>query len=77
MVLKGFGRKPLMVLTTKPPRPNRNVLWRTAAADLARWVIEETRGSTKRTSPLEDVRARSYERIKAITAAASVVSVRE
>jgi hypothetical protein len=31
VVVKGFGAKPLMLLTTEPMSPNRNILW---------WVVQ-------------------------------------
>ena len=40
VVVKGFGKKPLMILTTEPMRRNRKVLWWAVEAYLTRWRAE-------------------------------------
>jgi hypothetical protein len=42
IVAKGFGRTPMMILTTRRVSRNRNKLWWVIDAYLTRWRIEET-----------------------------------
>ena len=42
VVVKGFGKEPLMVLTNEPMRRSRKVLWRVVNAYITRWRVEET-----------------------------------
>jgi hypothetical protein len=72
LVLRGFGRKPLMILTTLPLRKNRSTLWWIVQAYLTRWRIEETLRFAKQTYALEDVRVRSYQGLRNLMALALV-----
>lgn len=56
LVVKGFGQKPMMLLTTEPLRRSRKVLWRLVEAYIRRWTIEETIRFIKQSYDLEDVR---------------------
>ncbi len=56
VVAKGFGDKPLMLLTTEPMRRNRAVVWRIVQAYLTRWRVEETIRFIKQSYNLEDIR---------------------
>jgi len=69
-VVKGFGEKPLLILTTEPLRKNRDVLWWVLEAYLTRWRIEETLRFAKQSYELEDVRVLSYQRLKNMMAMA-------
>lgn len=70
LVVKGFGQKPLMILTTEPLRKNREVLWWVLEAYLTRWRIEETLRFAKQSYELEDVRVLTYQRLKNMMAMA-------
>lgn len=60
VVVRGFGREPMMLLTTEPVRRNRKVLWRIVEAYLRRWAIEETIRFIKQSYEIEDVRVLGY-----------------
>ena len=60
LVVKGFGAKPLMLLTTEPLRRNRKVLWTCARRYFRRWGIEETIRFIKQSYDLENVRVLRY-----------------
>ena len=68
VVVKGFGRQPLMILTTEPMRRCRNTLWWIVSAYMTRWRIEETIRFIKQSYDLEDVRVLTYQRLQAICA---------
>jgi hypothetical protein len=68
VVVKGFGQKPLMLLTTEPMRRCRETLWWIVAAYMTRWKIEETIRFIKQSYDLEDVRVMTYRRLQAIAA---------
>ena len=70
LVVKGFGQKPLMILTTVPLRKNRKTLWWALEAYLTRWRIEETLRFAKQSYDLEDVRVLSYQSLKNMMAMA-------
>lgn len=60
LVVKGFGQKPLMILTTEPLRKNRQVLKNMLLSYIKRWSIEETIRFIKQTYDLEDIRVLRY-----------------
>jgi hypothetical protein len=64
VVVKGFGAKPLMLLTNVPMRRNRGRLWWAVSSYLTRWRVEETLRFAKQCYRLEDVRVRGYERLR-------------
>jgi hypothetical protein len=64
VVVKGFGKEPLMVLTTEPMRRNRKVLWRVVNAYITRWKVEETIRFIKQSYDFEDVRVLTYDRLR-------------
>lgn len=64
VVVKGFGKKPLMILTTEPMRRNRKVLWRVVNAYITRWRVEETIRFIKQSYDFEDVRVLTYDRLR-------------
>ena len=68
VVVKGFGQKPLMLLTTEPMRRNRKVLWWIVQAYLTRWRVEDTIRFIKQSYGLEDIRVMTYERLKNMAA---------
>jgi len=64
LVVKGFGNKPMMILTTEPLRRNREVLQRILESYLTRWKIEETIRFIKQGYDLENIRILTYRRLK-------------
>lgn len=68
VVVKGFGKKPLMLLTTEPMRRNREVLWWIVQAYLTRWRVEDTIRFIKQSYNLEDIRVMTYNRLKNMAA---------
>lgn len=68
VVIKGFGKKPLMILTTEPMRRNRNVLWWVVEAYLTRWKVEDTIRFIKQSYDFEDIRVLTYDRLKNMAA---------
>jgi len=68
VVIKGFGKAPLMLLTALPLRKKRSVLWFIVEAYLTRWRIEEAIRFTKQSYNLEDVRVLTYQRLRNLIA---------
>jgi len=68
VVVRGFGRKPLMMLTSLPMRRNRRVVWSVVGGYLTRWRIEETIRFVKQSYRLEDIRVMTYRRLKNLVA---------
>lgn len=64
LVVKGFGEKPMMLLTTEPLRRNRKVLYRILGGYLKRWSIEETIRFIKQTYDMENIRVLKYKRLR-------------
>jgi hypothetical protein len=60
LVVKGFGKKPLMVVTTEKLRRSHKVLFKMLRSYLRRWSIEETIRFIKDSYDLEDVRVLRY-----------------
>lgn len=60
LVVRGFGQKPMMLLTTEPVSRSRKALWRLIRAYMRRWAIEETIRFVKQSYELEDVRVLGY-----------------
>lgn len=60
LVVKGFGWKPLMILTTEPLRRSQKVLRRILSAYIKRWSVEETIRFVKQTYDLENIRVLRY-----------------
>jgi hypothetical protein len=64
VVVKGFGREPLMLLTNLRLKRSRKSIWHVVAAYLTRWRIEETIRFMKQSYQLEDVRLLKYTRLQ-------------
>lgn len=64
VVVKGFGEKPLMLLTTEEIKRSRKSIWWAVEAYLTRWRIEETLRFAKQCYKIEDVRVLTYQRLK-------------
>lgn len=68
VVVSGFGKEPLMLLTNLPMRKNREVLWQVVEGYLSRWVVEETIRFIKQSYNLEDLRVLNYDRLRNMVA---------
>lgn len=64
LVVRGFGKKPMMLLTTRPLRRSRKVLWECLQCYIKRWSIEETIRFVKQCYDLENIRLLSYRRLR-------------
>ncbi|MDY6801458.1 MAG: transposase [Bacteroidota bacterium] len=64
IVIKGFGSKPMMLLTTLPIQPVEKDLWFIIQAYMKRWSIEETIRFIKQTYDLENIRLLKYKRLQ-------------
>jgi hypothetical protein len=65
VVVAGFGREPMMLLTNAlNGARDSDSLWWTAQIYLTRWKIEETFRFLKQSYNLEDIRVRKYRRLK-------------
>lgn len=64
LVVKGFGQKPMLLLTTKPLRKNRKLLRRVLASYIKRWGIEETIRFLKQSYDVENIRVLKYTRLR-------------
>jgi len=67
VVVEGFGQDPLMILTNVPTRRQEQSVWWIASAYLSRWRVEEAIRFIKQAYDLEDVRVRTYERLRNMT----------
>jgi len=64
VVVKGFGRDPMMLLTTQKMEKKRQCVWWIIQAYLTRWSIEEAIRFIKQSYELEDIRVLTYERLR-------------
>ena len=64
VVVKGFGQKPTLILTTVEVRNSRRSLWWIVQAYLTRWRIEESLRFAKQSYDLEDIRVLNYESLR-------------
>ena len=64
VVVKGFGRTPMMLLTTEKMEKKRQCVWWIIQAYLTRWRIEETIRFVKQSYELEDIRVLTYDRLR-------------
>jgi hypothetical protein len=64
VVVKGFGREPLMLLTNLRLKRSRKCIWHIVEAYLTRWRIEETIRFMKQSYQLEDIRVLKYSRLQ-------------
>ena len=68
VVVKGFGDKPMMLLTNVAVRKKRSLLWFIVGSYLTRWRIEDTIRFVKQAYRLEDIRVMKYVRLKNLVA---------
>jgi len=64
VVVKGFGSRPMMLLTTLDIGPGEKDLWYIIQAYMKRWSIEETIRFIKQTYDLENIRVLKYARLQ-------------
>lgn len=64
VVVKGFGEKPLMILTNVEVKKSRKSLLFIVMSYMKRWQIEETIRFAKQSYELEDIRLLSYRRLQ-------------
>ena len=64
VVIKGFGGKPMMLLTSLQINSPQKDLWFIISAYLKRWSIEETIRFIKQTYDLENIRVLKYVRLQ-------------
>lgn len=64
LVVRGYGEKPMMLLTTRPLRRNRSVLWRVLRSYIKRWDIEQSIRFVKQCYDVENIRLLSYTRLR-------------
>ena len=64
VVVKGFGEKPLMLLTNVSVKNSRKGLWFIVEGYLSRWLVEDAIRFIKQSYRLEDIRLLSYRRLQ-------------
>jgi hypothetical protein len=70
VVVKGFGKDLLTLLTNVAVKRNRKQVWFIVSGYLSRWLVEETIRFLKQSYHLEDIRVLDYERLKNLVALA-------
>ena len=68
VVVRGFGQKPMMLLTTLAKTTTRTDLWQVVSAYITRWRVEETIRHVKQAYNLEDIRLLRYTHLKNMAA---------
>ena len=68
VVVSGFGKEPLMLLTNLEVKATRRSVWRVVRGYLSRWLVEETIRFIKQSYQLEDLRVLHYERLRNLAA---------
>lgn len=68
VVVRGFGEKPLLLLTNVAVKQSRRSVWAIVRGYLTRWLVEETIRFIKQSYRLEDLRVLDYERLRNLTA---------
>jgi len=68
VVVKGFGERPVLLLTTLAGTTSRKSLWQVVEGCLTRWRVEDAIRFVKQSYNLEDVRVLTYRRLKNMVA---------
>ena len=68
VVVRGFGKQPMMLLTTLAKNTSREALWQVVEGSITRWRVEDTIRHVKQSYKLEDIRLFKYGKLKAMTA---------
>ena len=66
VVARGFGRDPMMLLTSLPVDGSFKSQWRIVGGHLSRWRIEETIRFVKQAYGFENIRVMTYARIRSM-----------
>jgi len=64
VVVRGFGKDPMMILTNKRVKRSRKSIWEVVESYITRWRIEETLRFIKQSYNLEDIRLLTYTRLQ-------------
>lgn len=64
VVVRGFGKKPMMLLTSLANTTTRKDLWQVVEGYITRWRVEETIRYVKQSYNLEDIRLLRYSHLK-------------
>ncbi len=64
VVVKGFGKKPMMLLTTEEVVKSRKSIWFIVEGYISRWLVEDAIRFIKQSYKLEDIRVFSYQRLQ-------------
>jgi hypothetical protein len=64
VVVKGFGEKPMMLLTTQEVTKSRKSIWFIVEGYISRWLVEDAIRFIKQSYKLEDIRVLSYQRLQ-------------
>jgi hypothetical protein len=64
VVIKDFGEKPMMMLTTLAAGTSRQSLWQAVEGYLSRWHVEDAIRYIKQSYNLKDIRLLDYTRLK-------------
>ena len=68
VVVRGFGKQPMMLLTTLARNTSREALWQVVEGYITRWRVEDTIRHVKQSYHLEDIRLFKYDKLKAMAA---------
>ena len=68
VVVRGFGKSPMMLLTTLARTTTRESLWQAVQGYMTRWRVEDTIRHVKQSCCLEDVRLFKYEKLRNMAA---------
>ena len=68
VVVRGFGKQPMMLLTTLAKNTSREALWQVVEGYITRWRVEDTIRHVKQSYKLEDIRLFKYGKLKAMAA---------
>ena len=68
VVVRGFRKKPMMLLTTLAKDTSREALWQVVEGYITRWRVEGTIRHVKQSYALEDMRLFRYAKLKAMAA---------
>ncbi len=64
VVVRGFGKKPLMLLTNVEVKGSRKSIWRIVEAYISRWLVEKAIRFMKQSYNFEDIRLLDWQRLK-------------
>ena len=68
VVVRGFGRQPMMLLTSLARTTSRKDLWQVVEGYMTRWRVEDTIRHVKQSYRIEDVRLMKYDKLRNLAA---------